>query len=849
MRESGIRVVLSEKASDNKAVYSKRSAFLVSLICFVYLLLGEWGILFALNQVFQLGVPFLKLMTITAAVSAGAALLLSFPKWRLYGLLVLLVSCVVFFVYFWDKLVAGFQYIWEGFGIQFDAYFHGAGESSQSLYGMESQVMLAMTGISLVLALFIGSSIFLWRSLSVSLILFAAIDILILVVGLMPPIWVVMVQLVSLFGISMLGGCRNKQPIFGTVTRIDARIGLRQKMQLQVSLGIVLLAAGIMYLISALLLEPTYAKVTEGREITNQIREDIQNFTINGWDDFDFSITGRGSMGLNGGELGNYKSISGKKQTDLYITSDVSYPDTVYIKGFAAGLYAGDHWEQVMFQDWAENYYGSGTWEIVPEANYVSQEYSSLLHLAVQLGDTDQIMVSKAMKVEAEHASDNYSYLPGFPQAAVFGSTMPLYGWAEQISSNASYVTVLTSPSWLLTQLDREISSHIQEEETITITNGKTEVSIAYEQFVRENYLQIPDQVLDKVEVDWNTYLLKNGTAEKKVTYTGLVNIVCSYLAERADYTMSPGKTPSDQDFIDYFLFEQKKGYCVHFASAATMLFRMSGIPARYVEGYAVDGLEAGVKTVVMDTQAHAWCEIYISGFGWVPVDVTPGGREASSNIENEGETGEETQVETVTETEIVTIPAEETMDQQETQEAPISQSPSELPGENGEPIPGTSGRIGTEVLEKFLTVLGMIVLLLLIRFAIRKRSKILLTRRKNRMSQVNCRRAILAAYGYTVSMTAHLSCPPEMDLSLEAFEQAYPDGDGALFTHWKELVEEASFSCHEMTESDRDTVLQFYRYMYQKSLMTGKNGKASSGLQQKCRQWWRTYGNCYPKV
>ncbi len=849
MRESGIRVVLSEKASDSKAVYSKKNTFLVSLICFVYLLLGECGILFAINQVFQLGVPFLQLMGITAAVSAGTALLLSFPKWRLYGLFGLLASCVVFFVYFWDQLVVGFLYIWESFGIQFDAYFHGAGEISQSLSGIESQVMLAMTGISLVLALFIGSSIFLWRSLSASLILFAAVDILILVVGLMPPIWVVMVQLVSLFGISLLGGCRNKQPVFGTVTRIDARIGLRQKMQLQVSIGIVLLAAGIMYLVSALLLEPAYAKVTESREITNQIREDIQDFTINGWDDFDFTITGRGTMGLNGGQLGDYKSISGKKQTDLYITSDVSYSGTVYIKGFAAGLYAGDHWEQVMFQEWAENDYGSGTWEIVPEANYVSQEYSSLLHLASQLGDTDKIVVSKAMKVEAEHASDDYSYLPGFPQAAIFGNSMPLYGWAEQISTNASYVTVLASPSWLLTQIDGGIGSYTQEAETITITNGKTEVSADYDQFVQENYLQIPAQVLDRVEMDWNTYLQEHGASDEKETYGGLAGLVCSYLTERADYTMSPGKTPSDQDFIDYFIFEQKKGYCVHFASAATMLFRMSGVPARYVEGYTIEGLEAGVKTVVMDTQAHAWCEIYVSGFGWVPIDVTPGGREAFSNTGNEEETGEETQVETVTETEIVTVPAEETVNQQENQKETISQNSSELPGESDEPIPGTSGRIGTEVLEKFLTFLGMILLLLMIRFAIGKRSKILLNRCKNRLEQVDCRRAILAAYGYTVSMTAHLPCPSDLDLSLEEFEKGYPDGDGILFTRWKELVQEACFSCHEMTDSDRETVLEFYRYMYQKSLIIGKDGKTIGGLQQKCRRWWRIYGSCYFEV
>ena len=54
------------------------------------------------------------------------------------------------------------------------------------------------------------------------------------------------------------------------------------------------------------------------------------------------------------------------------------------------------------------------------------------------------------------------------------------------------------------------------------------------------------------------------------------------------DYTLSPGVTPSTKDYVGYFLFEKKRGLCVHFASAAVMIFRCTGIPARYVEGFVV---------------------------------------------------------------------------------------------------------------------------------------------------------------------------------------------------------------------------------------------------------------------
>lgn len=63
-------------------------------------------------------------------------------------------------------------------------------------------------------------------------------------------------------------------------------------------------------------------------------------------------------------------------------------------------------------------------------------------------------------------------------------------------------------------------------------------------------------------------------------------------------------------------------------------MFRQAGIPARYVEGFIIstdmmqnaDSDNSGNVTVaVADNKAHAWPEIYIAGYGWVPVEVTPG--------------------------------------------------------------------------------------------------------------------------------------------------------------------------------------------------------------------------------
>lgn len=59
-------------------------------------------------------------------------------------------------------------------------------------------------------------------------------------------------------------------------------------------------------------------------------------------------------------------------------------------------------------------------------------------------------------------------------------------------------------------------------------------------------------------------------------------------------------------------------------------MYRMYGIPARYVSGYRIlpsDLIlnEEGVwEASVTDEAAHAWVEILLPDYGWTPVEMTP---------------------------------------------------------------------------------------------------------------------------------------------------------------------------------------------------------------------------------
>lgn len=87
-------------------------------------------------------------------------------------------------------------------------------------------------------------------------------------------------------------------------------------------------------------------------------------------------------------------------------------------------------------------------------------------------------------------------------------------------------------------------------------------------------------------------------------------------------YTLTPPKLADDS--VDAFLFDTKRGFCEHYASAFAMLMRAAGIPAHVVTGYQGGTFNRfGDYWIVRQSDAHAWDEIWIEGHGWLRVDPT----------------------------------------------------------------------------------------------------------------------------------------------------------------------------------------------------------------------------------
>ena len=155
-----------------------------------------------------------------------------------------------------------------------------------------------------------------------------------------------------------------------------------------------------------------------------------------------------------------------------------------------------------------------------------------------------------------------------------------------------------------------------------------------YTDFAFEKYTKLPDNddmhYIHSMFGDLtDNFDARNATPAETMILLGRLR---ERLCANVEYTLSPGRTPPGEDFVRYFLEENKRGYCTHYATTGTILARMAGIPARYCEGYLIDNRSLHLQqtanglryiTDILDSNAHAWVEVYIDGFGWIPFEFT----------------------------------------------------------------------------------------------------------------------------------------------------------------------------------------------------------------------------------
>ncbi len=135
---------------------------------------------------------------------------------------------------------------------------------------------------------------------------------------------------------------------------------------------------------------------------------------------------------------------------------------------------------------------------------------------------------------------------------------------------------------------------------------------------------------------DYDAFVNTIGTENLSYYAAAFAKRIAKYLSESMTYTLTPTVAEPDDPMssAERFLFVTKEGYCVQYATAATLMLRALGIPARYVEGYIAPKFSRNQPErpenkighyicYVRDYNAHAWVEIFLPHYGWLTTEVT----------------------------------------------------------------------------------------------------------------------------------------------------------------------------------------------------------------------------------
>lgn len=306
------------------------------------------------------------------------------------------------------------------------------------------------------------------------------------------------------------------------------------------------------------------------------------------------------------GELVRERGFSYTQAKFFEVTVD-EYPRvSVYLRGFVGDTYTGSAWEAEE-EDRLERYYA--------EHGYTQPEdYAALVNYSYEIlkrcqGDEAEPFTMTIKELQGDNVYSLYPYGARLEENGAVRAD----GSLDKQGESCTYEYY---PIWTYNEENRGTEAEL--------LAGINQESLMYRQYVYDNYRDYPQELLPEL-----TAWLETVEVEGDSVWQSVYNMV-NLLEQRADYNLSVPVCPPEQDFVENFLFEQREGYCAHFASAAVLMLRRQGIPARYATGYCahpsefVENGDGTYTAVIKDRQAHAWAEIYLGVLGWVPIEVTP---------------------------------------------------------------------------------------------------------------------------------------------------------------------------------------------------------------------------------
>ena len=304
------------------------------------------------------------------------------------------------------------------------------------------------------------------------------------------------------------------------------------------------------------------------------------------------------------GDLRKTVTLSDRPMLDVTL----SQPETLYLRSFIGQRYTRDGWEEL-----SADSLSSQTEDVywLQSSGFFSQTQLSTLASLLKL-ETPQLQV----EISASGACRRYAVIPyelsdaALCDARQLRDTLPAGGKHYRYTASGN----LTARAYEL--LDG-LSQHLDDPAFQDYLAQET----AYRRTVYDNYLTVPEDT-QKVLASFL------GTPPASITSYEAKSRVLSCLKSTVEYDAQATLLPADGDPVSVLLKEGGQGSAVGYASAAVLMLRYYGIPARYAEGYLitpamVSGKSGETTLTLTGENAHAWAEYYEDGVGWIPFETT----------------------------------------------------------------------------------------------------------------------------------------------------------------------------------------------------------------------------------
>ena len=477
------------------------------------------------------------------------------------------------------------------------------------------------------------------------------------------------------------------------------------------------------------------------------------------------------------GDFSDYEKKEQKAKQALAVTME--NPQQMYLRGFTGAVFTGDTWEPLDTQSLAKNK------DLLYWLNLNAFNQNAQFDAAASYAGLNQNTIT----IQNIGACSYYRYVPfslgkGTLTQPENLNTDGVYGDGER-----SYVYTVTAGT---TDEIMKVLTHLQtSDDPVVLQYRKAESG--YRQFVQHYYLQIPAEVKDILQEQWDEIAARYGSANN-LTQQQAQECTLIFLSR----CFPEEGTPEDMELP----LEMAEGTTFQYATVAAMTCRYFGIPARYAEGYVISeemaaDYESGETMTVDSSCARAWVEVYQDGIGWIPMDLTPGIGEILEDPDSDK-------------------PNENDSTNKDTTEKEEKEEPEEQ--EQPQPNGGSMVRVILKtVLWSILILIGIGLLVFLVLWI---RRKVLLNRREKKFADENISDAVAWIYADTSLILEKIGFDRgngSMRSLRQPLAERYGAEFGAQFEWASDLNDLALFSNFSLTEEDRTALRQFRALVLQK--------------------------------